>query len=77
MCEPDERKLKKVATDLWFAVQRMGRRGDGPPSALPEPPPNVDPDGHDLRESGVPRPPAPASGSSMAAAIEPPEDSSG
>lgn len=76
---PDQ-KLRKVATDFWFAVQRMGRRGQGSsPSAADAYPPGDDgpqADGGDQgwAGSGMPRRPAPSSGSASAAAIPENED---
>ena len=71
----DPRKLRKIATDFWFAVQRMGRGADDPPGdvSLYYPPPGDDPD-DDLRKSGVPRHPAPSPGSASAAVPEPRQD---
>lgn len=73
----DPRKLKKVATDFWFAVQRMGRGSDEPPEEVSAfyPPPDDDSDG-DVDESRVPRQHAPSSGSAGAAVPEPPDDTS-
>ena len=59
----DPRKLRQMAVDLWFAVQRMGRRDDGPDEG---------PD--DLSPSGVPRKPPPSSGSASAAVSDPAGD---
>lgn len=64
--EGDPQRLRRIATDFWFAVQRMGRRNDGPPPALPEPPPDDGSDGPPT-PAGVPRRPAPAAGSASAA----------
>ena len=69
---PPEHKVRKLATDFWFAVQRMARRREGPPP-LPEPPPDDQDDG-DVSESGVPRRPNPSSGSASAAVPELDED---
>jgi hypothetical protein len=70
--EREEGKLRKVATDFWFAVLRMARRGEGPPP-LPEPPPD-DAGDDDLNPSGVPLRPPPGLGSASAAVSEPDED---
>ena len=70
----DEGRLRKAAVDLWFAVQRMGRRGQGPPPPLPEPPYDDPSDDDDFSRSGLPRRPAPTSGTASAAVSEPFED---
>ena len=70
----DEGGLRKAAVDLWFAVQRMGRRGQGPPPPLPKPPYDDPRDGDDFSQSGVPRRPTPSSGTASAAVSEPSED---
>ena len=66
--EPDPEVARRTARDLWFAIQRMARRKIDPP----EQPRPIDPD--DLPDddgeapgSGVPRRPAPTTGS---AAVE-------
>lgn len=73
----DPRKLRKIATDFWFAVQRMGRGPDDAPGEVLRfyPPPDDDPDG-DVDESRVPRHGAPSSGSAGAAVPEPRNDES-
>jgi hypothetical protein len=70
----DEGRLRKAAVDLWFAVQRMGRRGQGPPPPVPDSPYDDPRDGDDFSQSGVPRRPAPSSGTTSAAESEPAED---
>ena len=68
----DPRNLRKVASDFWFAVQRMILRPEDSPHWLGrfEPPPDNHPD-NDLSESGVPRSLAPSSGSAGATVPEP------
>ena len=71
---PPQRRVRKLATDLWFAVKRMVLRGKGPLPPLRElPPDDLDDDG--LINSGVPRRPSPSAGSASAAVTEPREDS--
>lgn len=71
----DPSKLRQVATDFWFAVQRMGRHGDDPPGTglVFEPPPDDDPT-DDPSGSGVPRNVAPSSGSAAAAITQASEE---
>lgn len=71
----DPRKLRKIATDFRFAVQRMGRGDDDPPGEALRfyPPPDDGPDG-DGDESRVPRHGAPSSGCAGVAVPEPPDD---
>ena len=73
----DPRKFRKVATDFWFAVQRMGRGADDPPGDVSRfyPPPDDYPDG-DVDESRVPGHTAPSSGSAGVALPEPTDDES-
>jgi hypothetical protein len=75
--EPQEhgRKLRKAATDLWFAVERMGRRRRGPLEFEPDedrlsPPPHDDDLGGGASQAGVPRRPAPSAGSAAASVDE-------
>lgn len=68
-----ESRLLRLATDFWFAVQRMARRGEAPPNDLVDyyPPDDQGLDGSS--SSRVPRRPAPSAGSASLA-VEEPED---
>jgi len=68
-----DHRFQKVATDFWFAVQRLGRRREGPPPGASDvyPPADDGPDA-DGGDDGptaarVPRRPSPSSGSASAA----------
>ncbi len=73
-----QRRLRKAAVDFWFAVERMRRSRRRRPRLADEidglPGAGDDrwegPDGDDPFGSGVPRRPAPFSGSAAAAATE-------
>src|SRR5512132_3095881 len=76
--EPESSSLRKAVMGFWFAVQRLARRGDDPTAAEAHPPRDDRPDDDDdrLSGSGMPRRPAPSSGSASAAVPEPSEDPS-
>ena len=71
----DEGKLRKLATDFWFAVQRMSKRktdlASGASTQLGPADLGDDPEDDGLDTSRVPRHPAPSSGSATAAVPEP------
>jgi hypothetical protein len=70
-----ERRFRKVATDFWFAVQRMGRRGQAPPPTQPEPGRPDDPDRGRPTDSQVPRLPPDSFGAAGAEAEPDPTES--
>jgi hypothetical protein len=66
---PEER-LRRAATTFWFAIRRFVRRRSIAGWQLP--PPN-EPPGDEPLPSGVPRRPAPTSGSAAVSLAEPHE----
>ena len=71
MSEPDPR-LRKVATDFWFAVQRLVRRRGEPPLSS-DPTPDEGPEDDGTAGSGVRRRPPDSSGSASAAVSPEPQ----
>lgn len=63
-------RLRKVAMDFWFVVQRMARRSE-PPASSDDDEPGIDDDG--LAGSRVPRRPSDSSGSASVQ-VEPEDD---
>jgi hypothetical protein len=71
----DPHRLRKIATDFWFAVQRMGRKREDLAHGAPlrfeaDDRPDDDPDAGGLDTSRVPRRPVPGAGSASAGLAE-------
>lgn len=66
-----ESRLHRLATDFWFAVRRMARRGDGPAKDVADYYPPDDPNHGAPSGTGVPHRQGPSSGSASAALEDP------